>query len=96
MDQLTMSLGMSESERAAPAAPRAATQESLRRRLERLLATMKAAEGSLWPEESDVRLWTKLFETTAERLPGDEARLWTQAFYAELHRMSQADDLEPA
>lgn len=92
MDQLTMSLEAPGSERAVPPAPpRAASPDSVRHRLARLLESMKQAECSEWSDEADVRLWTRLFEATVERLPQDEAPGWTRAFQSELRRLTSPE-----
>jgi hypothetical protein len=63
--------------------------ESIRARLQALLATARAAEKMPWPER-DARMWQTVFPNMAKWLPPEEAKQLSFEFAREMDRLAKA------
>ena len=63
--------------------------EKVRRRLNALLETARAAERMPWPER-DARMWQMVFPNMANWLPVDESAQLRLEFAREMERLQQA------
>lgn len=63
--------------------------ETIRRRLNALLAEARKAEAMPWPER-DARMWQTVFPQMANWLPGDEADRLRLEFGREIERLKAA------
>lgn len=69
--------------------------EKVRRRLNALLETARAAERMPWPER-DARMWQMVFPNMANWLPADEAAQLRLEFAHEMARLRQAAPRPPS
>lgn len=73
----------------APAQKYLPDPEKVRRRLNALLETARAAARMPWPER-DARMWQMVFPNMANWLPADEAAQLRMEFAREMERLRQA------
>ena len=78
----------------APAQSYLPDPEKVRRRLNALLETARAAERMPWPER-DPRMWQMVFPNMANWLPADEAAQLRLEFAREMERLKQAAPWSP-
>ena len=67
--------------------PRPANPDFVRKHLHHLLRMAKAAERMPW-SPAETQNWRTLFPQLAETLPSEEARELSEAFMAELERLT--------
>ena len=63
--------------------------DDIRRRLNALLATARAAESMPWPER-EARMWQTVFPNMAKWLPEEEAEQLRFAFAREMERLGHS------
>jgi hypothetical protein len=69
--------------------------ESIRHRLERLLDTLRAAEGVMPLSERDLRMWQTVLPNMTKWLSENEARRIHASFSAEIERLTVAERASP-
>jgi len=79
----------SQGQLAAPVQSYLPDPADIRRRLNTLLATARAAERMPWPER-DARVWKTIFPNMANWLPNEEAEQLRLAFSTEMERLGRA------
>jgi hypothetical protein len=81
--------GPGEDRLKAPQQTAVPNPETIRARLQSLLATARAAEKMPWPER-DARMWQTVFPNMAKWLPPEEANQLTFEFAREMERLAKA------
>lgn len=87
-DQLSL-FGVGEGRMEPPVRRFVPDTELIRRRLQGLLATARAATTMPWPER-DARMWLTVFPQMADWLPDEEANQLRFEFMQEIQRLKAA------
>ena len=87
-DQLSF-FGVGEGRMELPVRRFVPDTELIRRRLQSVLATARAATTMPWPER-DARMWLTVFPQMADWLPDDEANQLRFEFMQEIERLKAA------